>query len=378
MCYPIPMEIRKISFYDMFTCLAGACPHTCCHGWMIPLTPEDRTRFKEQKGLFKLSLLTRISSEDFYCFNKGSMTCPFVNDEGLCSLQLKMGHDFIPEACRMFPRFYRNYGPFEERYLDLSCIAAASIFLEGYDGMSLVISDEEPASEPCTTNDDSAFLDELLSLRDVILKRLEGITDAGSLNRALKDIRGYSSMMQRSYLEGLSGFAESHPFDDSSFTDENDLFPLSIDIINSVMNSSFYHSRLKHTNPMLYKLCRLYFDDSSGITDSDEKWKAAVGDFVSRNKEAVPISTAYYAYYLYLYFLKSYEDYSFVRNASMGIIHINLILLFSVLLEQSEPGSYSKNLAALIASYDRRACFNDEIMDEMYHCLDPLEPSSFS
>ncbi|MBR6486449.1 MAG: flagellin lysine-N-methylase [Lachnospiraceae bacterium] len=372
------MEIRKISFYDKFTCLAGGCKQTCCHGWMIPLTPEDRERFREQKGLFKLSLLSRMSSKDIYCFNKGSGTCPFLNGDGLCSLQLKKGHDFIPEACRMFPRFYRNYRAFEERFLDLSCIGAASLFLEEYARMTLTVSEGEPASDPCTTNDDEALLNILLDSREKCIEMLMEAHDLNTLSYTLTRIDEHSAAAQAVSLKGgsipgISAFTESGgSFINSSGSgrpDTTELLPLNISFFDKIMDSSFYNIRLKFTNPALYRLCRLYFDDPEGMLSSNERFLQAVNGFFAKNKEAANHLAAYYAYYLYLYYLKSYEDYSFVKNTRLGIVHLNMILMFAVLHAGSDAVLSTDDMAMIIASYNRRAYFNEEIVSELYDVI---------
>ena len=372
------MEIRKISFYDKFTCLAGGCKQTCCHGWMIPLTPEDRERFREQKGLFKLSLLSRMSSKDIYCFNKGSGTCPFLNGDGLCSLQLKKGHDFIPEACRMFPRFYRNYRAFEERFLDLSCIGAASLFLEEYARMTLTVSTGEPESDPCTTNDDEALLNTLLDSREKCIEMLMDAHDLNMLSDALTRIDEHSAAAQAASLKGgsipgMSTVTET----DRSFNngggsgraDTGRLLPLNISFFDKIMDSSFYNIRLKFTNPALYRLCRLYFDDPLGVLSSNERFLQAVNGFFAKNKEAANHLAAYYAYYFYLYYLKSYEDYSFVKNTRLGIVHLNMILMFAVLHSGNKAVLTTDDMAMIIASYNRRAYFNEEIVSELYDIL---------
>lgn len=345
---------------------------------MIPLTAEDKSRFKQERGLLRLSLNGAMSSRDILCFNKGSGSCPFHNRNGLCSLQLKKGHDFIPEACRMFPRFYRNYKDFEEHYIDPACPEAARLLLENAGKMTLTGSFGEPLSDPCTTNDDPCLLNDMVRVRTAILEKLNGIDDVRTLNRVFNAIRSYSSLLQGAYLKGENNVISSYPFDSFTTSDDLPLFPMNTGVFRSIMNTSFYHMRLKTTNPFLYKLCRLYFDKHYDLMSSQAAWESAVSDFVQKYKEAAGYSAAYYAYYLYLYFLKSYEDYSFLRNASLGMIHTNMIFMFSLLLSYEEPLLYPDSLADIISMYDRRACFNDEIMDEMYRCLDLEYPNRIS
>lgn len=363
------MQIHRISFYDDFGCTAGKCIHSCCRGWMIPLTQEDIYRFRHEKGALKLALYAARSHSGMQCFNSGSGTCRFHTRDGLCSLQLKRGHDFIPEACRMFPRFYRNYGVFEERYIDPSCIEGARLLIENAQNLSLAESVGDPLSAPCTTNDDEGFLNGLVHTRQLMLNSLKDITGADGLNRAMNAIFKYSRSLQEAFLKGEASFLSSHPFT-LEYAEENiQLFPFDTELFKDIMGTSFYHVKLRRTNPFLYSLCRLYFDKYHSLMSSADAWKDAADDFAAKHKEAVLSGTAYYAYYLYLYYLKSYEDYSFIRNVSMGMIHANMIFMFSVLYALNDPDRYPQCLPGIISMYDRRACFNDEIADEMYRCL---------
>ncbi len=366
------MEIREISFYKQFVCTGGKCEHTCCRGWMIPLTGEDVDRFRSQKGRLGLSLRAAVSNRDIVCFNKGSGECAFHDRNGLCRLQIIKGHEFIPEACRMFPRFYRNYVRFEEHYMDPACIKAAELLLANAADLSLISHEGIPSSDPCTCNDDNDLLDKMLLTRSSILKRLNGINDADTLNMVFNDIYSYSSRLQRSFLEGETDFLSSFPFESFHSGEKLRLFPFDTDVFRSIMDTSFYHKRLERTNPFLFRLCRLYFDRYKSIMSSSASWVETFRSFMNDNKEAVHYCTAYYTYYLYLYFLKSFEDYSFLKNASLGMIHTNMIFMFSLLLSLKEPGSYPQSLPSVISMYDRRACFNDEIMNEMYACLNLL------
>lgn len=366
------MEIHEISFYKQFKCIGGKCSHTCCRGWMIPLTPQDIKRFKHERGKLKLSLCMAISRRDIVCFNKGSGECTFHDADGLCSLQLMKGHEFIPEACRMFPRFYRNYLEFEEHYIDPACIEAARLLLENAADMSLDVFTGDPLSDPCTCNDDTAFLGEMFKTRAAILDRLGRSKDARELNAVLNDIYEYSSKLQSSFLEGRTDFLSDFPFKSFSSEGSLKLFPMETDIFSAIMGTSFFHRRLERTNPFLFKLCRLYFDKYQNLMNDASAWSDASSGFIKEHKEAVQYCTAYYAYYLYLYFLKSYEDYSFLKNAALGMIHTNMVFMFSVLLSLEDPASYPSQMPAIISMYDRRSCFNDEIMNEMYKCLEQL------
>ena len=174
------MKIHKIEWFDEFRCAGGSCPQTCCKGWLIPLDEDDLARYSHEKGRLGLSLLAATAGFTRTRINLFSGECRYHTREGLCSLQLKKGHDFIPWACRSFPRFYRNYGEFEERYLDLSCIEAAKVFIRNADKLRIFKEEGVPETKPCTTNDDREYLETLLNIRRDIIEVMTGAVQSVS------------------------------------------------------------------------------------------------------------------------------------------------------------------------------------------------------
>jgi lysine-N-methylase len=55
--------------------------------------------------------------------------CSLLNDRGLCSVQLKYGHDFLSRTCRIYPRKTFLLVADTERYLELSCEVAVKLIL---------------------------------------------------------------------------------------------------------------------------------------------------------------------------------------------------------------------------------------------------------
>ena len=354
------MDIYEISFYNEFKCLMGDCRETCCRGWMIPVTEEDLDRFRKTKGLYKLRLLNEISDREIRCFNRGSRTCTFHTKEGLCSLQQRSGHDFIPEACRMFPRFYRNYGPFEEHYLDLSCIGAASLFLKHSHELTLTKTTGSPLSEMCTTNDDTGLLNELTGLRNAAIEQLAAVTSFDKLEVTIGFIYEQSVQLQETFLNTGRQIQKRRK-----------LFPPASDFLSDIMSTSFYNIHLKQTNPSLFALCRLYLNTFKPIMASNDEWNKMLENFTEKHPDSAHYFAAYMSYYLYLYFLRSYEDYSFIKNATIGIIHLNMLFMFSVLYERKHGSFTADDMSNIIAVYNRRAYFNEEIVNEMYSCMLP-------
>ena len=44
------MEIRYPAYYKDFSCLAGACPDSCCHEWEVDVDPDAADYYRHLPG----------------------------------------------------------------------------------------------------------------------------------------------------------------------------------------------------------------------------------------------------------------------------------------------------------------------------------------
>ena len=389
------MIIREISYYREFACLASACPETCCRGWIIPLEPEDVERMKSQKGLLGLKLFYATGGGLKQNFNSSSATCPFLNRKGLCSMQLSKGHDFLPEACREYPRFFRNYGLWEERYIDLSCIAGAQLWFDQFRDLTFTVEEGDPVSGKDSTNEDEAYLRALDQCRADMVSALLRVTTAEELIRTFTQIDAFAHNLQDAYLHRpdtaigeLSKFPSLlHPLrvaenpvaspdgqnapltGDALCKPENTgIFPFGAKTYRTIMKSHLFSERLAVANPGLYDLCKLYYEIGGG--KFSKEWPKLAGDFLIRYERYVPYYASLFSYYLLQHFLRTYEDYSFLRNIRTGLIHVNMKFFFDVLLEHTAKSFTDADFVHNLAVYNRRAYFNGQILDEMYASLE--------
>lgn len=356
------MKCYRISWFEEFECLGGDCEETCCRGWVIPLDENDINRLKKERGRLGLSLFWATAGWTRDKFNKGSGKCPFWGDDGLCRLQKSKGHDFIPWTCRSFPRFYRNYGDFEESCLDLSCIGAARLFMRHLHDKGLIWEEAEPVTRLCTTNDDKPYLDYLIDQRSQMMEAADrGLT--GDLARILVSFAG---KLQDSFAAGNTETAQKLSFAEYCKDWQNEssdvVFPMRAGALNAFLHTSLCHPRLMETSPALYKMLAKARKVTEEFLGNEEGWQQAVTAFMAENPLLADTLSAYYSYYLFQYFLRTYETYSFRRQIILGLCHTNMILLLSY----SAKDATSEGLAMIIARYNRRAYFNDIIQDAMY------------
>ena len=124
------MQIRKPCYFDQFTCLASACPDSCCKEWDVLVDPQAAEYYHSLSGDLGQRLRQVLTEEDgqvYMTIEDGR--CPMWRDDGLCRIQAELGHDALCKTCREFPRLTHDYGVFTELGLELSCPEAARLIL---------------------------------------------------------------------------------------------------------------------------------------------------------------------------------------------------------------------------------------------------------
>ncbi|MBO4902058.1 MAG: flagellin lysine-N-methylase [Lachnospiraceae bacterium] len=370
------MKIREISFFRDFCCNAGKCEETCCRGWIIPLEKEDAERMKNAGGLLGLRLFFATSGHLRDQFNSSSAVCPFLNRDGLCSMQLAKGHDFLPEACRSFPRFYRNYGAFEERLIDLSCIEGAALWFSRFKELDFHETEGEPESGRFGSNEDEDYLLTLVACRQEMTDALLAVETVADLRDVLARIDAYASEAQQAFLKENGAWLAENPFvtyrPDELCKPESNLFPFDANVYEEIMHTHLYGERLSLGNPTLYGYCQLFFRKLNAAKPFRRHWAELADDLLAKYPQYVPYYAGLYAYYLLQHFLKTFDDYSFRRNVRMGLIHLNMKFLFDVLLWEQKGDFDDKDFIKTVAVYNRRAYFNEQIMDEMYRTVEKM------
>lgn len=116
------IKIIKIEYFDEFRCLMDKCPDNCCHGWSISV---DETTYNKYVNLNIPQLDTKIKSTKPHTIIKNMGKCPFVTEDGLCSIHKEYGEEFLSDTCKTYPRFVSEYGDLFIENIGLSCPAVA-------------------------------------------------------------------------------------------------------------------------------------------------------------------------------------------------------------------------------------------------------------
>lgn len=125
------MKLYTPHFYNIFHCLASACPDSCCKEWEVDIDANTAAVYYNLPGPLgeQLRQVLRTTSEGGTCMTIQDGRCPMWRQDGLCEIQSQLGHDALSRVCREYPRLRHDYGDFVELGLELSCPEAARLIL---------------------------------------------------------------------------------------------------------------------------------------------------------------------------------------------------------------------------------------------------------
>lgn len=204
------MKLWKPHYYDKFTCIASACPDSCCKEWSVTVDEESAACYRELSGPLGDRLRQVLAEED----GETVMTiensrCPMWRDDGLCRIQAELGHEGLCQVCREFPRLRHDYGDFVELGLELSCPEAARLILtsESHPGMELSLPGDGEGDY------DEEAMEILKNSRLHVLEILEDPTHTVPEALTLALLYGY-------HVQGELDDGDELPFDPESALDE--------------------------------------------------------------------------------------------------------------------------------------------------------------
>ena len=131
-----PGKVLQPRHFDAFRCIGSACEDTCCVGWLVhvdkPTYEKYRNCSEPEFGppLRNLVTINKKSSndDDYAMIALTAGACPFLSG-GLCSIQQRMGEEYLPNMCATYPRVMNKVGDVLQRSLDLACPEAARVAL---------------------------------------------------------------------------------------------------------------------------------------------------------------------------------------------------------------------------------------------------------
>lgn len=115
------MEITRPDYYKEFSCIAGACPDTCCAGWQIVIDDKSLKKYKRVKGTFRNRLHNDIDWKE-KVFRQYEKRCAFLNEDSLCDIYSEVGKRMLCDTCRKYPRHIEEFEGLREYSLSVSAI----------------------------------------------------------------------------------------------------------------------------------------------------------------------------------------------------------------------------------------------------------------
>lgn len=99
----------RLRVLDSFVCSGAACPDNCCHGWRVEVEPQTLARWNAAEPASVAEWLQRSldhgegdAAPALRRANDGR--CVHQDEAGLCAMQSRLGHQWLPETCRSYPR----------------------------------------------------------------------------------------------------------------------------------------------------------------------------------------------------------------------------------------------------------------------------------
>ena len=165
------MQYTFPNYYKEFSCIAGACPDTCCAGWQIVIDDQTLKKYQHFKGPFRNRLHNDIDWKE-HVFRQYNRRCAFLNEENLCDIYTEAGPEMFCRTCRNYPRHMEEFDGLREGSLSLSCIEAAKIILGCKDPVQFITMEDDTEDEEDEEFDFLLFT-KLMDAREAILKMLQ-------------------------------------------------------------------------------------------------------------------------------------------------------------------------------------------------------------
>ncbi|MRT13818.1 lysine-N-methylase [Enterobacteriaceae bacterium RIT711] len=138
--------VTEPSFVTSFSCTGGACRDHCCRNWTINFDKRAVKKYTSSKDIeirniavtsIQLTKKNALNNWGRVKFSEQTGNCPYLDEERLCMIQKKMGHEALSVTCSTYPRSQRTYRNEVQHSLSLSCPEVASIVFRDPNAMKL-------------------------------------------------------------------------------------------------------------------------------------------------------------------------------------------------------------------------------------------------
>ena len=372
------MQITFPAFYKEFSCIAGACPDTCCAGWQIMIDDRSLKKYRHFKGSFRNRLHNDIDWKE-QAFRQYDGRCAFLNEENLCDIYSEAGPDMLCDTCRKYPRHIEEFEGLREYSLSLSCPETARIFLSRKEKTTFVTIEKETPEE---TYDDFDYLlfTALMDTRDYLISIVQNRSIPMELRRRklLACTHDFQLSLDKNELYQWEDIRARH-----QKSGTGDTFPAKIRKWTSTqINPVSYRKQVwKAVVPQMEVLREGWHEYLHEMLlplysecDTEEKFNACCQDFLSACPDWEIQEEQLLVYWIYTYFCGAvYDDQIFAK--------IKMAVICTAMIHDLAMGTYLANdhqftfddLVSICYRFSRELEHSDLNLNEMERLMDEEE-----
>ncbi len=128
-------------YVKKFQCDGTKCDSKCCQGWQIDIDRETYRKYAAiEDTAFRKMVLSKLrwneASKSYRMEMKGT-ACPMLRENRLCTIQKRMGEEYLSNTCSEFPRRSYLFEGIVERSLSMVCPVASRLALLETEPMAL-------------------------------------------------------------------------------------------------------------------------------------------------------------------------------------------------------------------------------------------------
>lgn len=361
------MQITRPVFYKEFSCIAGACPDTCCAGWQIMIDDKSLKKYRRFRGPFRNRLHNDIDWKE-QAFRQYEHRCAFLNEENLCDLYSEAGKDMLCDTCRKYPRHIEEFEGLREYSLSLSCPEAARIFLSHKEKIAFVTK-EIPSADETYDDFDYLLFTALMDTRDYFFsviqdrtvpvrlrcQKLLACAHDFQLSLDKNELFQWEEIRKRHQKSGMGSEFQSHirKWCHSRVEGNRELLDLSTQVWKSIIPQMEvlrpgWHDFLRDTLSPLYTSCK----SDAELLELYDAFAADYPDWTIQEEQLL-------LYWIYTYFCGAVYDDQIFAKVKMAVVCTFMIHALAV-------GTYLKN--------DRHFSF-EELVSISYRFSRELEHS---
>ncbi|GIU14702.1 MULTISPECIES: flagellin lysine-N-methylase [unclassified Shewanella] len=122
------------SFVTNFSCIGSDCEDSCCYGWGISIDKKSFKKTLAHPELKELATqaLRKVKKSDTEWARvtlNDDGACRFLDEQNLCQIHTKAGHELLSNTCKTYPRMSHFKDGDRYESLSLSCPEAARVIL---------------------------------------------------------------------------------------------------------------------------------------------------------------------------------------------------------------------------------------------------------